>query len=410
MIVWIDSAAHAEAQSLFGLSPLERIARSLRRLHRKPRRVIVSGPDAPAQVPQGFEVVRDGGSAGARLRDALATAGDSPVLVLDIASVTDPRLIRHLAENDAEMAAPRTAVHDDPDGGRAGVVRLTARHADSVPAEAPDIAAVADAVSRSLPEAVVQPEAVPSFVVNLRRHLPFYLLPVRDAAAAKRAERRMFGWNYKGSTDFMTKWVYPPLVWRLVKLSTAAGLSANAITIVSIALTFAAVPLFATGAFAAGLLCAFGMSVLDSVDGKVARLTLSDSPIGNILDHGLDIVHPPLWYAAWAMGLGAQSWGDPLALVGGLLIAFYVADRLVLMVAKARFRRGLHAMTPLDGAVRTWIARRNVNLVIFAVGLVIGQGVAAFTLICAWQGLTMAWHAVRTAWLIASGARPAEAS
>ena len=151
------------------------------------------------------------------------------------------------------------------------------------------------------------------------------------------------------------------------------------------------------------------MSVLDSVDGKVARLTLADSPAGNVLDHGLDIVHPPLWYGAWAWGLGARSWDDPLAIAGLLLILFYIGDRLVLMVAKARFRRGLHAMHPLDAAVRTWIARRNVNLAIFVVGLVLGQAEAAFYLIAAWQGLTMLWHAIRTAWLIATGARPAEA-
>src|SRR3546814_5506684 len=105
----------------------------------------------------------------------------------------------------------------------------------------------------------------------------------------------------------MTRWVYPPLVWQLVRLSTAFGLSANAITILSVVLTFAAVPLFACGAFAAGLACAYAMSILDSVDGKVARLTLSDTAFGNVLDHGLDIVHPPLWYGAWAWGLGART-------------------------------------------------------------------------------------------------------
>ena len=57
---------------------------------------------------------------------------------------------------------------------------------------------------------------------------------------------------------------------------------------------------------------AYGMSVLDSVDGKLARLTFTDSRLGNFLDHGLDIVHPPIWYVAWAygIGLGEQGWNS----------------------------------------------------------------------------------------------------
>lgn len=405
MIVWIDTAGLPQAQALFGLDPLQRIARTLRRLQPRPDRVLVSGPAVPAALPEGFEAAAEAGDAAARAGAALRVAAGAPVLMLDAATVVDPRLIRHLAAGDT---APRTALGGEGEE-RAGVLRLTGADAGLLPDAARDVTALAEAVAAAAPATLVAPADVPSFIVNLRRSLPFYLFGVRSAATARRLERVLFDWNYKGSTDFMTKWVYPPLVWRLVRLSTAAGISANAITILSVVLTFAAVPLFAAGQFAAGLACAYAMSVLDSVDGKVARLTLSDSAFGNVLDHGLDIVHPPLWYAAWAWGLGGHSLDGPLGLAGLLLIGFYVGDRLVLMVAKARFGRGLHAMHPLDAAARTWIARRNVNLVIMTLGLLAGQGEAAFYLICAWQGATMLWHAARTAWLAGTGASPVEA-
>jgi len=407
MIVWIDTAALGSARPLFGLDPLERIARTLRCLKRQPDRVLVSGPETPPRLPVGFEAVAAPGDAAERIRAVLRDAAGAPVLLLDAATVVDPRLVRYLAQDDATPAAARAAVGGEG-AERAGVLRLTAADAGLLPQHADDLTAAAEAVATAAPATVVAPDAVPSFIVNLRRSLPYYLFGVRSPAAARRVERVLFDWNYKGSTDFMTKWVYPPLVWRLVRLSTATGLSANAITILSVILTFAAVPLFATGAFVAGLACAYAMSVLDSVDGKVARLTLSDTAFGNVLDHGLDIVHPPLWYAAWAWGLGAREAGDPLAIAAFLLIAFYVGDRLVLMVAKARFGRGLHAMRSLDAAVRTWIARRNVNLVVITAGLLLGQGEAALYLICFWQGATMLWHAIRTAWLVGTGAQPAE--
>jgi len=56
----------------------------------------------------------------------------------------------------------------------------------------------------------------------------------------------------------------------------------------------------------------------------------------------------------------------------------------------------------LDAALRTIIARRNPNLFIFTVGLMLGQGVAAFHLVVAWQGLTFLYHAIRTATALGS--------
>jgi len=188
-------------------------------------------------------------------------------------------------------------------------------------------------------------------------------------------------------------------VWPSVQLCTRYGITPNMVTIVSIILAFAAVPLFAQGDFFWGFVCAYGMSVLDSVDGKVARLTLTDSKIGNVLDHGLDQVHPPFWYFAWAWGLGAHQSTDLLYQAAVWLIIFYIADRLVLAVAKRRLRFALHAATRLDTRVRSLIARRNITMTIMAFALLIGQGAAGLLIVTAWQGLTFAWHSFRTLWL-----------
>ena len=139
--------------------------------------------------------------------------------------------------------------------------------------------------------------------------------------------------------------------------------------------------------------------VFDGLDGKVARLTLTDSKIGNVLDHGLDQVHPPFWYFAWAWGLGARTPDDTLYMAAVWLIVFYVADRLILAVAKRRLGYALHAATRLDTLARAVIARRNITMTIMAIGLLVGAGPAAFIIVTAWQALTFAWHTFRTVWL-----------
>ena len=104
----------------------------------------------------------------------------------------------------------------------------------------------------------------------MRRDLPYHLNGLPDAQARREYERFLFWSNYKGSTDFFTKYVYPPLVWLLVRPLARARVHPNAVTIASIVFTFAAVPFFVAGQWLPGLVLAYAMSVLDSVDGKLA--------------------------------------------------------------------------------------------------------------------------------------------
>ena len=90
-------------------------------------------------------------------------------------------------------------------------------------------------------------------------------------------ERQLFLDNYKGSTDLLTAYVYPPLVWPAVRLCSLLRVHPNVVTILSIVLAFAAVPLFALGHWLAGFACGYVMSVLDSVDGKLARVTVTST-------------------------------------------------------------------------------------------------------------------------------------
>ena len=92
-----------------------------------------------------------------------------------------------------------------------------------------------------------------------------------------------------------------------------------------------------------------------------------------------------------------------------VLVAFYVIDRLVLAIYKARFGRGLHAHAPLDALVRTFISRRNINLPLFTLGLIFGLGLETFLFIVLWQVLTVIWHAGRTAWILLRGEKPLSA-
>jgi phosphatidylglycerophosphate synthase len=408
MIVWIDAVAAATAPHIFGLSLIERHLHGLLALKPAPSRVIIDLAPGTSEPKLGdkrlyrlpLEWRRDGESYSVRLGEILAAAGREPLLVLDSTTLADARLPAALAARSASTVVPSREPQDQAAilflaGDREAVEEVLAANPSST-------AALAKRLLDSGRIAAFKDEEFSGFVRRLRRTLPYYLFTVEGAERAAKLERFLFWSNYKGSTDLFTRYVYPPLVWLAVRPLAHWRIHPNWVTLVSIVLALAAIPCWASGYFITGFIMAYGMSVLDSVDGKLARLTFTDSVSGNYLDHGLDMVHPPLWYLSWAYGLGiaAEGWSSPLGQGAVAIFVLYVIDRLVLKIYPYVFKRAFHTHSRMDGLVRSFIARRNISLPLFTIGYLVGLGREAFFLIVAWQAATTLYHASRTFWIL----------
>jgi phosphatidylglycerophosphate synthase len=339
---------------------------------------------------------RDDLSLGERFERAVHDAERDPVLALSADTTVDARLIAHLCE-----AAGSTALLHGESDERGAAMRLENELPESAAGDASLLAIAERAIRMGAAKEFAESD-FSGYIPMLRRHLPPYLFRIPDADSRNRAERFLFWSNYKGSTDFLTKYVYPPLVWAFLRPLTRRRIHPNWVTGFDWLLAIATVPLFASGAWVPGLLLAYLMSVLDSVDGKLARLTYTSSRFGEIIDHGLDIVHPPVWYMAWAWWLGDGQVASPVFQASLWLLGFYVLDRVSTGVFRARTGASIHGFTPLDEKIRTFISRRNVNLVLFTLALLVdwiapghGVAVATFYFIVAWQLVCFAWHAER---------------
>lgn len=216
-------------------------------------------------------------------------------------------------------------------------------------------------------------------------------------------EQQIFDATYKGVTDFVTKHVWPvPALWA-VRFCVRHGLTPNQVTAASGVLVLVAMWLFWTGWFIPGLVAAWAMTFLDTVDGKLARATLTSSKIGDVFDHGIDLVHPPFWWWAWAVGLAAI--GDP---VGGpqafgldpalfVIVLGYVAQRAMEGVFIARFGIEMHIWRPFDSFFRKITARRNPNLVILTAATLLGAPREGFIAVAVWVAVGLAVHGVQIA-------------
>ena len=247
-----------------------------------------------------------------------------------------------------------------------------------------------------------------AFWKGLRKRETPYADAVGQANKAA-LEWRMFMATYKGATDFVTKHVWPRPAFHVTRALADTTVTPNMVTTVSAVAMVLAFWLFMNGFFIAGLAAAWFMTFLDTVDGKLARTTLTSSKWGDVFDHGIDLIHPPFWYAAWAWGLmlGATAWSaETLYWLLGVIIAGYVLQRLMEGAAIGWLGLEIHIWRKIDTFFRQITARRNPNLALLTVFSLVGLPDWGFAAVAAWTAICLVLHGVQL--VQAFNAKPAD--
>lgn len=355
---WILAETTQSQVKIWGLSVAERLRRALLALG-FPREQISVGPSSAVQGQEDlFLLFRSDYVFDDRLIRALTTA-PATILVLDKQAVA--------------AQVPRSHLHE--------VLKFFAC-----------VQPQWEAVHVSGLQVVTPLELAPAYTAALRKTEPPYLLPA-SPEHVEAIEARLFSASYKGVTDLVTKWVWPKPARMVTRQLAYAGVHPNTVTILSWLLVILAAWLFAQGHFGLGLAAAWIMTFLDTVDGKLARVTLTSSTVGHVLDHGLDLVHPPFWYLAWAFGLmGNAFWVDTATLI---IVTGYIVGRLLEGLFMLAFKMETHSWRPIDSFFRTITARRNPNLILLTAGTLISRPDWGFLLVAGWTVCSIGFHAVR---------------
>jgi phosphatidylglycerophosphate synthase len=248
----------------------------------------------------------------------------------------------------------------------------------------------------------LEPVAAEDSTINyseLRKRERPFVMPL-DASATDTVERAYYDAAYKGVTDVLTLYLWRKPAFYLTRWAAEAGLTPNMITAVGAILCLAAFWLFWTGDYWWGIAAGFVFMVLDTVDGKLARCTGASSKWGNVFDHGIDLIHPPFWWWAWAHGLAA--YGTPLepvyqSMLIAAIVVGYVAQRLIEGIFMRRYGMHIHVWKPIDSQFRLITARRNPNMVILFFALLFGRPDVGLELVALWTILSLIFHAVRLA-------------
>ncbi len=357
--VWV-TPLEVETQ-LFGICPTER----LRRAFGGDAVVWTGSQPPPAEHARRWLVLRGDFVFDERLLEALKTTRD--VVLLSRPADGAIAVAAHIRSDQLALAA--------------GWIR------DGKPA-------LADGIALARPDDLVHP-----YDTKLRKRQPALVARV-TAEGATGLEQQLFDASYKGVTDWVTRSLWPRPALATTRVLARHDVKPNTVTLASWLLAIGTVGAFLSGALGIGLVMAWAMTFLDTVDGKLARVTLRTSPFGNVFDHGLDLIHPPFWWWAFggaAAGMPPSFVGEWVPLATSICVMGYVAGRVLEGIFLIGFGFEIHSYRPIDSWFRRITARRNPNLVLLSAATLAGLPALGMLAVAGWTLASIGFHVLRLA-------------
>lgn len=207
-------------------------------------------------------------------------------------------------------------------------------------------------------------------------------IDVDDLASYKEAEKILLKSLVPPKDGFISRVFNRRFSLGITRLLSATPITPNQVTFLSFLVTAAAAAFFATARPLIGGMLTQLASVLDGVDGEIARLKFLKSSFGEILDSMLDRYGDCL-VAAGMTCAWYSSTGSPMALLAG---AAALAGMPMSMLFKEKFRNvsGQPFIPELhDGFLRYLPANRDGRLFIVMLGGILNMVPAALVLLAA---------------------------
>jgi len=359
-ILLVSAQPGPEATPLFGLTPAQRTALAFQRAG--VRDFLVVGPRGPAErVAASLRALPWRGAASRRARvraaDALLPASlrpDERFFVARTDTHYDRRLLLRFVEGTAEACDAVIALdlRDDalsahPGAARAclwsegpgAAVRSVGRGQALADGVVTGLALGTPGLARALAEAGGDLEALDRALAALAQREPVQAFPVHELWQDVRCEgdwlvaRRKVLAGAVGIADgVIARRLNRPLSRRITERLLGHDVKPWQISVSVFLLTLAGGLAFALGYAPAGGLLAQTASILDGVDGELARVRYQDSPFGGVYDAILDRVGDAaliggMTLYAWAAGSGRSAVALGFAAVAGSSLSMLVKEK-----------------------------------------------------------------------------------
>lgn len=212
-------------------------------------------------------------------------------------------------------------------------------------------------------------------------------------------ENDLFEKTFKSGLEWIAIYGYKIPVRELTRLLAKTPVTPNHITAAAMVCRWGSIPLLFTHWIGIGLLLIVLFVIMDSLDGKLARMTFRFSDQADWIDHGSVLPTRLGWYAGLGWHYSDGNISSPIGLLTSIALVFIVLDDVNWLIAKRLFKRTLFDITDFDTRVHLFTHRRN-DMFGMLLGYFLGVGLFSFVFICLWVFGTWLWHSFRITYAV----------
>lgn len=201
--------------------------------------------------------------------------------------------------------------------------------------------------------------------------------------------------------DLLARFVWRRPAAALAGEAERAGLVPVQLLLIAIVLGAAPFFLWRSGWYWTGIAAALAFLLAETVAGEAARSSGGGIPRwASVIDQGVGVVYPPLWWWAWAAGLAVVD--RPLEqvfelMIVGAILFGHVALRVIERIFERRYAMPLRRWKRIDERFHLICAARQPDLAILTLSLLLGRPDVGIELVALWTLLSLTFQAVRLA-------------
>ncbi|HMV26238.1 MAG TPA: CDP-alcohol phosphatidyltransferase family protein [bacterium] len=245
---------------------------------------------------------------------------------------------------------------------------------------------------------VLRVSEMQSYVRFLRRHATPLFQSITPSTDMNALEHIMYEDTFKGGMEWIAVYGYKIPVRELTKwCARTSWITPNVITALATIGKLVAIPFFFIGWIGWALLSFWIFTIGDSLDGKLARMTVRFSKTADRVDHLTSAPARMLWHFGLTWYMCGGNLTSPIGMAGIGFSLLPQIDKFGLMYFNWKFGRSPIDFTSFDARVHLYTARRN-DMVLLTIGYLAGFLLPAFYGMMAWMYLTWLWHVVRISW------------
>lgn len=229
---------------------------------------------------------------------------------------------------------------------------------------------------------------------DIRRDMKPYWFCIRSEADIHRAKGALMERAQKGTLDWWAWFVNRPMENRLLRYLADWPVTPHQMSLLTNLLAYGVALLWASGYLWPWALGAVLVSVLDGLDGKIARVKGMSTRLGS-LEHSFDTLWEQVWYVALAWAAFAPHRYLPALALGVALLLLDTFNRHIYMQFRQTAGRSLSESSPFDRRFRWMDGRRNTYLPYILIGAALGRPLWSLVAMVVHAGLTAVVYTVR---------------